>query len=65
MGATGNVGSSVVEALKNSGETVIAVAHSEEKAKALASANVEPVVVDVLDTAGLRAVFQRGRRAFC
>lgn len=64
LGATGHVGSAVVEMLRAAGEPVLAVVHSAEKAASVKSANVEPVVVDVEDSAALRAVFRRGTRAF-
>ena len=64
LGAAGNVGSSVVEALKPSGEKILAIVHSEKKAAALSGGNVEAVVQDVSDTEGLRAVFRRAKHAF-
>ena len=64
LGAAGNVGSGLLEALRASGESVIAVVRSAEKARAISGGNVEAVVQDVSDAAGLRAVFRRGRRAF-
>ena len=35
IGATGHIGSQVVQELKNSGEKIIAVAHSDDGAKAI------------------------------
>lgn len=64
LGAAGNVGSSVVEALKPSGERIFAIVHSAEKAAAISGGNVEAVIQDVSDTAGLRALFRKGKRAF-
>lgn len=64
LGAGGNVGSEVVKALSAAGQQVIAVLHSPDKADVIRSDRVEPVVVDVADSAALRAVFRRGKRAF-
>ncbi|MBY3193637.1 MULTISPECIES: NmrA family NAD(P)-binding protein [Rhizobium] len=64
LGAAGNVGSRVIETLRPAGEKIFALVHSEQKASVVDGGNVEAVVLDVLDSAALRAVFQRGRRAF-
>ncbi|ASR05836.1 NAD(P)H-binding protein [Rhizobium leguminosarum bv. viciae] len=64
LGAAGNVGSRVIEALRPAGEKIFALVHSEQKASTVDGGNVEAVVLDVLDSAALRALFQRGRRAF-
>lgn len=64
LGASGNVGSVVLETLKATKQQIVAVTHSREKATALGGENVEVAVVDVKDTEALRDVFRRGRRAF-
>lgn len=64
LGASGNIGSAVIKALRVSGEHVIAVVHSAQKATAIDRDGIEPVVSDVADTARLRSILQRGRRAF-
>lgn len=61
LGASGNIGSQVVKSLSEASQPVLAVVHGAEKAKAL---DVEAVVADVTDSDALRAVFQRGKRAF-
>lgn len=64
LGASGNVGSAVLERLKASNQETIAVTHNPEKVSALTGNKVEAVAVDVKDTSALRDVFRRGRRAF-
>jgi uncharacterized protein YbjT (DUF2867 family) len=64
LGAGGNVGSEVARALSAAGQKAIAVLHSADKVEAIRSDWVEPVVVDVVDSEALRAVFRRGKRAF-
>jgi len=64
LGASGHIGSVVIDALRASGEKVIAVAHSADKAAAIARDGIEPVVADVTDTGQLRSILQKGRRAF-
>lgn len=64
LGAAGHVGSEVTNALRKAGQDVLAVVHSSEKAAMVRAVGVEPAIVDVGDDAALRAVFQRGRRAF-
>lgn len=64
LGATGNIGSALVEELRPTGQPIIALTHSAEKAAALTADAVEAAVVDVTDTDALRAVFRRGKRAF-
>lgn len=64
LGATGNIGSQVVESLKSKGQTVIAVSHDETKASALTDGNVEGVSVDVANADALRDILRRGYRAF-
>ena len=64
LGATGNIGSQVVESLKSEGQTVIAVAHDQTKAIALTNGNVVGVSVDVANADALRDILRRGSRAF-
>ena len=64
LGASGNVGSAVVKALGAEGQPVLAVLHSAEKAGPLAAEGAETVVADVADSAALRGLFRRGKRAF-
>lgn len=64
MGATGHVGSAVMEFLRAHGEDVIAITHDAEHADALEARGAEPTIVDIRDADGLRAVFRRSRRAF-
>jgi uncharacterized protein YbjT (DUF2867 family) len=64
LGASGNIGSAVIDTLRRSGEKVIAVVHSAQKAAAIEQDGVEPFVADVADTRLLRSILQKGRRAF-
>ncbi len=54
-GATGAVGAGLVPLLVARGHTVIGLTRSAEKAEALKRLGAEPVVVDALDGAGVRA----------
>nr|WP_246715365.1 NAD(P)H-binding protein [Rhizobium sp. BK196] len=64
LGASGHIGSVVIDALQASSEKVIAVVHSAQKAAAIKHGGVEPVIADVADTGQLRSILQKGRRAF-
>ncbi len=64
LGATGHIGANLVRALDQAGQRVIAVLHDAEKAGDMATARVEPAVVDVTDTEALRTVLRCGHRAF-
>jgi uncharacterized protein YbjT (DUF2867 family) len=64
LGASGNIGSAVIDTLRRSGEKVIAVVYSAQKAAAIEQDGVEPFVADVADTGLLRSILQKGRRAF-
>jgi uncharacterized protein YbjT (DUF2867 family) len=64
LGASGNIGSAVIDTLRRSGEKIIAVVHSAQKAAAIEQDGVEPFVADVADTGLLRSILQKGRRAF-
>src|SRR5262245_4272148 len=58
-GATGVIGSRLVPLLLQRGWHVVGTTRSSEKAKALAAAGAEPLVVDVFDRPALeRAVAQ-------
>ncbi|WP_313529704.1 NmrA family NAD(P)-binding protein [Shinella sp.] len=64
LGATGHIGSELVNLLDAAGETVIAIVHDAGKADDIRTANVEPIALDVGKTAPLHDLFRRGRRAF-
>lgn len=64
LGASGNIGSGVVSALKASGDAIVALVHSAEKARRIEGGSVEALVVDVLQTAALHDALKRGSRAF-
>ena len=64
LGATGHIGANLVRALDQAGQRVIAVLHDADKAGAIATARVEPAVVDVTDTEALHKVLRCGHRAF-
>ncbi len=64
LGAGGNVGSATVRALVATGQRVVAVVHSVEKAAQLQSPSVESVICNVLDSEALREILRRGKRAF-
>jgi len=64
LGATGHIGSVVVQTLIEAGASLIAVARSTEVARAFPGHAVETRVVDVMNTAALRNVFMEARRAF-
>jgi len=64
MGATGNIGSMVVDSLLSQRKPVLALIHSPEKAAELEGRGAKTAVVDARDPQALRAAFKRGRRAF-
>nr|WP_314260353.1 NAD(P)H-binding protein [uncultured Devosia sp.] len=64
LGASGNIGSQVTKILSQAGEPVLAVVHSADKADAIRTETVEPVVADLRDSDALRRIFRRGQRAF-
>jgi uncharacterized protein YbjT (DUF2867 family) len=64
LGASGHVGSAVANTLLVAGEPVTVIVHHEDKAAAWRAKGAQAAVADVLDPDGLRAVLQRGRRAF-
>lgn len=64
LGANGHVGRAVVEHLIAARQPVIGITHTKEGADRLRASGAFPAVVDVMDTSALRAVLQRGKRAF-
>ena len=64
LGATGHVGSAVVQELLNAGERVTAVIRDRGKAQVLQNLGAALAEIDVRDTLALRSVFQKGKRAF-
>ncbi|MET3663765.1 NmrA family NAD(P)-binding protein [Caulobacter sp. 1776] len=64
LGATGHVGSAVVDTLLEAGEPVLALVHSADHAGALLRRGAEVAIVDVLDVDALRALLKQVRRAF-
>ncbi|WP_067065433.1 NmrA family NAD(P)-binding protein [Roseateles chitosanitabidus] len=64
LGATGHVGSEVVNALAGAGQPVIAVTHDPHHPTPWRSPGVEVAIADLNDPAALRIVLRRGRRAF-
>jgi uncharacterized protein YbjT (DUF2867 family) len=64
MGATGHVGSAVVDALLEAGEPVLALTHSAEHGDDLRRKGAEVAVVDVRDVDALREILKQARRAF-
>ncbi|WP_313196080.1 NAD(P)H-binding protein [Shinella zoogloeoides] len=64
LGATGHIGSELVNLLDAAGEKVIAIVHDAGKADDIRTASVEPIVLDVRKTAPLHALFRRGAAPF-
>lgn len=64
MGATGHVGSAVLDHLRDRGLPVLGITHDAAHAGDLAAKGVEAAVVDVHDADALCAAFRRCRRAF-
>lgn len=64
LGATGHVGSEVVDALLKAGEPVTAVVRDAAKTSHLQTKGVIVAVADVTDIDALRSVLRKGRRAF-
>ena len=64
LGGTGNVGSSVAEALLKKGENVTVITHDSKKVSEWEKKGAKTEVLDVLNTDKLREVFKTGRRAF-
>ena len=52
-GATGYVGSAIIDELKGAGHTILGVARSDEGMKALEARGAEPYRGDLTDPAGL------------
>ncbi len=63
-GATGNVGSALVPALRDSGQQFRALAHSDSAAAALHSDGVDVARGDLTDGAGVSAAFEGVETAF-
>lgn len=63
-GATGHVGSAVVEALLDRGHEVIAITRNGAHADALKKNGAAIAVADLYDVDAMRAVFSRGKRLF-
>jgi uncharacterized protein YbjT (DUF2867 family) len=64
MGATGHVGSAVLNALLENDESVVALTSNTKKQPALERRGAQVAVADVCDVAALRSAFERGERAF-
>ncbi len=64
MGATGHVGSAVVDALLARGQRVTVVTHDAAHGDNWDRKGVDVAVADIMDVATLRSAFKRGRRAF-
>ena len=64
LGATGNIGSALTKLLVSKGKEVIAVSHNEEHIDKIERMGAQPVVVSVLDTKKLTALFKTGKRLF-
>jgi uncharacterized protein YbjT (DUF2867 family) len=64
VGGTGHAGSATAEALLAEGQPVTIVTRSAPKGEHWKKRGAEVAVTDVRDIDALRAVFQRGRRAF-
>lgn len=64
LGGTGNVGSSVAEALLEKGEDVTIVSRDEKKISEWEEKGAKVEIVDVVETDKLREVFKKGKRAF-
>ncbi|MCR0985856.1 NmrA family NAD(P)-binding protein [Roseomonas populi] len=64
LGATGHVGSAVVRTLLDTGERVMVVTRSEDKAASWRRQGAEAAAIDVGNADQLRDVLRRGRRAF-
>lgn len=64
MGATGNIGSAVVDYLLERDKAVLAMTHDPDKADDLRTKGAEVAIVDVHDADALRDVFRKCRRAF-
>lgn len=64
MGATGHVGSVVVDTLLAQDHDVLALIHSPEKAAELEAKGARSALIDAHDPEALRSAFSGGRRAF-
>jgi uncharacterized protein YbjT (DUF2867 family) len=64
MGATGHIGSVVLDTLLENNESVVALTRDANKQPALERRGARVAVADVCDVEALRAAFERGERAF-
>lgn len=64
MGATGHLGSVVVDTLLAQNQAVLGLVHSPDRAADLEAKGARPVIIDAHDPDALRAAFSLGRRAF-
>ena len=64
LGATGHIGSAVVQSLVEAGESAIAIVRSREHAHRIAGPSVEIRIVDAMDSEGLHKIFREAKRAF-
>lgn len=64
MGATGHIGSVIVDALVAREHAVLGLIHSPDKAVDLEAKGVKSLVIDACDADALRDAFRLGRRAF-
>lgn len=64
VGGTGHVGSATASRLIAQGQGVIVVTRDASKAESWRERGAEVAEADILDTAALRKIFKRGRRAF-
>jgi uncharacterized protein YbjT (DUF2867 family) len=64
LGASGHIGSILVDELLSSGDEVLAVLHSPSRQHEFESKGAAVEVVDVVDVEALRAVLKKGKRAF-
>lgn len=64
LAATGNIGRAVVSELQKAEVSVLQVVHSQKKADEVLASGGDARVVDIGDSAALRAVFALARRAF-
>ena len=64
VGGTGHVGSATASRLISQGESVVIVTRDASKSASWRERGAEIAEADIRDTAALRKIFRRGRRAF-